>query len=29
LDDDEMVVARGTYNIEKKKFTGWVPVATE
>jgi hypothetical protein len=29
LDDDEMVVARGTYNIEKKKLTGWVPVATE
>ncbi|MEM7398824.1 MAG: hypothetical protein AAGF48_05190 [Pseudomonadota bacterium] len=29
LDDDEMVVARGTYNIGKQELTGWVPVANE
>ncbi|BAQ17490.1 hypothetical protein GL4_2044 [Methyloceanibacter caenitepidi] len=29
LDNDEIVVARGTYNIEKNELTGWLPVATE
>lgn len=29
LDNDEIVVARGTYNIEKNELTGWLPVATK
>jgi hypothetical protein len=29
LDDDEGVIARGIYNIDMEKLTGWVPVAME
>ncbi len=29
MDDDGDVVARGTYNLDIKELTGWVPVAME
>lgn len=29
MDDDGDVVARGTYNLDMRELTGWVPVAME